>query len=113
MGTQIQISKYAWPVTGVVVILVIGAIIYFVMGKYDHISKSQFFGPGKCKECHKEQYDSWKKTKMANSFNALRPGIKAGRNKWQGSIRTRTTHMMKFACLVIPRDTVWSAVSSQ
>lgn len=58
VGTGMQIPQYAWPVTGVAVILLIGAIIYFTMGKYDHISNGQFVGPGKCKECHKEQYDS-------------------------------------------------------
>ncbi len=84
MGTDIQIPKYAWPITGVVVILVIGAIIYFTMGKYDHISKGQFVGPGKCRECHKEQYDSWKKTRMANSFNVLRPGVNAKEKQMVG-----------------------------
>jgi len=98
VGTGMQIPKYAWPVTGVAVILVIGAIIYFTMGKYDHISKGQFVGPGKCKECHKEQYDSWKKTRMANSFNALRPGVYA-KEKQMGELDPDKDYTHDETCL--------------
>lgn len=81
---RMKIPRYAWPITGVVVILVIGAIIYFFMGRYEHISQGRFVGPGKCKECHKEQYASWKKTRMANSFDALRPGVNAREKRMAG-----------------------------
>jgi hypothetical protein len=81
---NIKIPRYAWPITGVIAILVVGVIIYFSMGKYDHISRGQFVGPNKCKECHKEQYASWKKTRMANSFNVLRPGEKAKEKQMAG-----------------------------
>ena len=75
--TYMKIPRYAWPITGVLVILVVGVIIYLCMGEYNHITKGQLLGVGNCKECHKEQHASWKKTRMANSFNALRPGQKA------------------------------------
>jgi len=80
----LRIPNYAWPITGVVVILVMGAIVYFSMGRYEHVSHSQFVGPGKCRECHKAQYESWKKTRMANSFNVLRPGEKSQEKKMAG-----------------------------
>ncbi len=35
----------------------------------------------KCKACHIKQYKSWKKTKMANSFENLKPGVKADLKK--------------------------------
>jgi len=81
---RFQIPKYAWPITGVIVILAMGAIIYFSMGKYEHKSSGQFVGPLKCSECHKAQYESWKKTRMANSFNVLRPGQKSPEKKMAG-----------------------------
>jgi hypothetical protein len=80
----LRIPKYAWPITGVVVILIMGAIVYFSMGKYEHKSLGQFVGPGKCRECHQAQYDSWKKTRMANSFNVLRSGEKSQEKKMVG-----------------------------
>lgn len=75
--THIEIPQYAWPITGVFAILVVGVIIYLCMGEYNHITKGQLLGVGNCKECHKEQHASWKKTRMANSFNVLYPGQKA------------------------------------
>jgi len=80
----LRIPSYAWPITGVVVILVMGAIVYFCMGRYEHVSHIQFVGPGKCRECHQAQYESWKKTRMANSFNVLRPGEKSQEKKMVG-----------------------------
>lgn len=73
---SVKLPKYAWPIMGVLVLLLAGVIIYFSMGEYDHISHGRFVGPGKCRECHPQQYASWKKTRMANSFNVLRPGEK-------------------------------------
>lgn len=65
----LQISKNAWSIMVVATLLVIGGVIYYSFGMCEHVSKGQFVGPGKCKKCHEEQYDSWKKTRMANSFD--------------------------------------------
>ena len=75
--TPMEIPRYAWSLTGVAMTLIVGAIIYLCIGDYEHVSQGRFIGPGKCKECHKEQYASWKKTRMANSFDMLRAGVKA------------------------------------
>lgn len=82
--TRIKIPKYAWPVTWVLVLVVMGVIIYFCMGNYGHVSLGRFVGPNACKGCHKEQYASWKKTRMANGFNVLRPGEKAKEKEMAG-----------------------------
>jgi len=79
-----RISRSTWPMTIVVVLLGIGVFLYVTMGKYDHTSQGQFVGPGKCKECHKEQYASWKKTRMANSFHVLRAGEKVQEKRIAG-----------------------------
>ena len=36
-----------------------------------------YVGISNCKRCHLKLYKSWKKTKAANSFNSLKPGVKA------------------------------------
>ena len=38
----------------------------------------------KCKKCHLKQYKSWKKTKMAASFENLKPGVNADAKKKAG-----------------------------
>ena len=34
----------------------------------------EYVGNKKCKMCHKKEYDSWKETKKAHTFEPLRPG---------------------------------------
>ncbi len=38
---------------------------------------TKYIGVNKCKACHIKQYNSWKRTKMAVSFENLKPGVKA------------------------------------
>ena len=38
---------------------------------------AKYIGAKKCKACHMKQYKAWKKTKMATSFENLKPGVKA------------------------------------
>lgn len=82
--TSFKMPEYAWPLMGVLVVMVVGLIIYFSMGRHVHKSEGRFVGPGKCKECHQEQYASWKKTRMATSFEVLRPGMKAKEKQMAG-----------------------------
>lgn len=42
---------------------------------------AQYIGAKKCKTCHMKQYKAWKKTKMATSFENLKPGVKAEAKK--------------------------------
>lgn len=82
--TRQRVSRFTWPITIVVALLGIGVFFYVTMGRHDHTSQGRFVGPGKCKECHEKQYASWKKTRMANSFNVLRPGEKAQEKRTAG-----------------------------
>src|SRR3990172_2510646 len=81
---HLKVRKYAWPICIVGLLLVFGVIIFFYFSKYQHVSTGQFVGPNKCKECHQAQYESWKKTRMANSFDVLRPGQKVQEKRMAG-----------------------------
>ncbi|OHE16458.1 MAG: hypothetical protein A2X96_05015 [Syntrophobacterales bacterium GWC2_56_13] len=80
----LHIPENTWPVIVILVMLALGALIYYSFGKHEHVSQGQFVGPGKCKTCHEKQYASWKKTRMANSFNMLRPGVKGQEKQMVG-----------------------------
>jgi len=45
---------------------------------------AKYIGAKKCKACHMKQYKAWKKTKMAKSFENLKPGVKAEAKKKAG-----------------------------
>lgn len=79
-----KIPRYAWPMMGVLVVFFAGFIIYFTIGKYEHISQGRFVGANKCKGCHPQQYASWNKTRMARTFEVLRPGEKAREKRLVG-----------------------------
>jgi hypothetical protein len=58
-----------------------GTIAVFALGKYEHASEMKFVGPKKCAKCHQQQFASWSETRMARSFEVLRPGVKAKEKK--------------------------------
>lgn len=70
------ISVGMWATAGVLVAVVALLIIWSSMGKHDHASTEGFLGPEVCGECHKSQYMSWSQTRMAQTFEVLRPGAK-------------------------------------
>ncbi|MCH9035640.1 MAG: cytochrome c family protein, partial [Planctomycetes bacterium] len=41
----------------------------------------EYIGSSKCKMCHSKEHKSWKKTKMANAFDTLKPGHAAEQKK--------------------------------
>jgi len=45
---------------------------------------AEYIGAKKCKMCHIKQYKSWAKTAMADSFENLKPGVKAEAKKKAG-----------------------------
>ncbi|MHC4441722.1 MAG: multiheme c-type cytochrome [Planctomycetota bacterium] len=47
-------------------------------------SKFQYVGSDACKKCHIKQYRSWEKTKMANTFEVLRPNSQLKENTKKG-----------------------------
>ena len=46
-------------------------------GAAEEKSAHEYVGSKKCKKCHIKQYKSWLTTKMANSFEILKPGERA------------------------------------
>lgn len=48
------------------------------------VNAAEYVGAKKCKACHIKQYKSWKKTTMAQSFENLKPGVKAEAKKKAG-----------------------------
>jgi thiosulfate/3-mercaptopyruvate sulfurtransferase len=44
--------------------------------KFAVVGPAYYVGGKTCKKCHRKQYLSWAKTKMAVSFNNLKPGVK-------------------------------------
>ncbi|HLA28450.1 MAG TPA: cytochrome c family protein [Syntrophales bacterium] len=84
ISKRLNIRKYAWLISFVGLLLVFGVIIFFYFSRYKHVSEGKFVGPGKCGECHKKQYESWKKTKMANSFKVLQAGQKSKEKELAG-----------------------------
>jgi hypothetical protein len=57
-------------------------MVPFVMGSA--ASGAEYLGANQCKGCHMDQFKSWQQTEMANSFESLKPGIKADAKKKAG-----------------------------
>jgi hypothetical protein len=65
-------------------VIVIG-MYYWLKPGYKHGTSAGFLGPKTCTEqCHQEQGASWAKTRMAKSFDALRPGVYAEAKRMVG-----------------------------
>jgi len=62
----------SWVVLLALVILVGGAVAALGQdGGFEYV------GAKKCKKCHLKQYKSWEKTKMAQTWTQLEPGVSA------------------------------------
>jgi len=61
----------------------LGAVTAFLLVViFAHAGYSaEYIGAKKCKACHMKQYKAWQKTTMANSFENLKPGVKAEEKK--------------------------------
>ncbi len=70
------ISVGMWAIAGVLVAVVALLVLWLSTGKHDHASTEGFLGPEACGECHESQYDSWSRSRMAQTFEVLRPGAK-------------------------------------
>jgi hypothetical protein len=79
-----QIPVYGWLVA-IALALIAAGLVYYLRGRtHEHVAQDRYVGPSQCRQCHPRQYDSWKKTKMANCFDVLRPGAKAQEKKLAG-----------------------------
>lgn len=83
-GMPFPVPEWAWPVT-IGLGMVVAIVLFRVSATgHDHISEGRFVGPGTCRECHQEQYDSWARTKMASTFDVLLPGEKVEEKRMVG-----------------------------
>jgi hypothetical protein len=62
--------------------------------------EASYVGAKKCRPCHLKEYTSWDKTRMAQSFELLKPGVKASEKKAAGLDPTAdyTTDAKCLAC---------------
>ena len=58
--------------------------LYLKFGHHDHVSPGCYVGPESCKECHEKQAESWQETRMAMTFEVLRPGVKVKEKEMAG-----------------------------
>ncbi len=75
-------SKHLTKITIIVAAIFLVALIFdnrtssiAETASEDNVAK--YLGIGGCKACHFKQYKSWKKTKMAKTFEVLKPGVNA------------------------------------
>lgn len=96
---SIHLSVQTWiGITAIFGIGLIAVIVYSSLGKYQHVKHGKFVGPKKCGECHEKEYSSWKTTRMANSFEVLRPGQKV-KEKQMVSLDPDTDYTQVGECL--------------
>ena len=81
---QVRLPQGRWALIGG--FLIVGAFIpvYFFYGQHDHVFSGTYVGPRVCQECHEEQAESWHETRMAMTFEVLRPGVKVQEKKMAG-----------------------------
>lgn len=68
----------------IVLIITLFACAVLLAQETTDTKEASFIGIKKCKKCHLKQFKSWKKTKMANAFDLLKPGIRAEAKKQVG-----------------------------
>lgn len=66
---------------GLLSVLFIAVSVFAIAADAD---AAEYIGAKKCKACHIKQYKAWEKTSMANSFENLKPGVKADAKKKAG-----------------------------
>jgi hypothetical protein len=80
-----KIPEGAWPITIVLTLTIMIATYFWAKPGYRHGTNSGFVGPQTCtEECHQKQGESWAETRMAKSFDALRPGVYAAEKEMVG-----------------------------
>lgn len=67
-------STGMWIGLWTIAMVVLGVVMLIALRPFQHPRSMSYLGPQACQECHPEQFASWSKTRMAQSFDALRPG---------------------------------------
>lgn len=85
--SDFRIPFYTWFIAGALsALLTIGAGVYIYRSSQGgaHTPAAGYMGPQTCAECHAQQATSWAQTKMAKSFDVLRPGQKIKEKQMAG-----------------------------
>jgi hypothetical protein len=81
----LRFPEGAWPITVLATLAILAATYFWARPGYKHGTETSFVGPTTCTEqCHRKQGRSWAKTRMAQSFDALRPGTYAKEKEMVG-----------------------------
>ena len=70
--------------THVSMIFLFAGVIVALFTTPTNADEHPYIGTNKCKKCHIKEYKSWAETKMAQSFEILRPGQRAEEKKAAG-----------------------------
>lgn len=81
---QQKIPRLAWMLGFVFSLLIVALIIMHSREGYEHKTDFRYVGPESCKKCHPKQGESWSKTRMAKSFEVLKPQVKIKEKKMAG-----------------------------
>jgi len=76
--SSLKLPENTLAITVLLTAVVVVATYFGARPGYRHSTEVRFVGPTTCtEECHRKQGESWAKTRMAKSFDALRPGMYA------------------------------------
>jgi len=78
------ISENVWSYLLFLVAAVVFIVIYINWTSHEHVATDTFIGMKACQECHPEQCQSWGETRMAQTFDVLRPGVKQAEKEMVG-----------------------------
>jgi hypothetical protein len=81
---ELKVSPGIWVLCLVLVVALTGFLAYRSLGSYQHASKGKFVSSKACQKCHPKQYESWSQTRMARSFEVLRPNVSVEEKKLVG-----------------------------
>ncbi|MDE3245686.1 MAG: hypothetical protein KGN80_06325 [Acidobacteriota bacterium] len=75
-GARVSIPTSYWVTVGVIVVVLSAAFTYVVRNKHQHgVGAFGYLGAEKCRQCHEKQFKDWQETRMARSFEVLKPGV--------------------------------------
>lgn len=74
--SRFSIAPRYWIISAVVFGLFSAWFTYSIRLKHQHgVGVFGYVGAEKCKQCHEKQFKDWQETRMARSFEVLKPGV--------------------------------------
>ena len=74
--SRISISPRYWIIAAVAFGIFSVWFTYIIRIKHQHgVGTLGYVGAEKCKQCHEKQFKDWQDTRMARSFEVLKPGV--------------------------------------